>query len=533
MKDAFAQKFEKIQPCDPQTISFFKLIESIWEDPNNQPFHRFCTLMRKMKACSFVREELILNQELLDEREMLQVHLGSNVVFTAERLTFFASLPESLEWSDPKQLPESHILGYAVIVKVMEGTQHKITFMLESVVRPPSVVFLLKDDDIFIEGITNYYLHNSRPFETILGTREKFRTFIFPGSFFTQQNGLTSVCAHAALRTAVNSSGMLNVQKLTNKYINDSLNLSDYNPHGGLDRKQIERVVQSLGLHFHSANFLENTAIEYDHFMYPSLESGFPTILGLERWDADSKSLSGHVVTVLGHTMNSDRWEPEARRGYGNYPITPYIPTAEWCCHYIISDDNYGMYSTLPTDAVRNFIVPAKNPNQHVSMAISIVPSDVMLPGYHAEQLAMYRAIWLINNVNLKRRRKWHERMRGKNNHVCRTLLIAKDDYLKFIRTYNSKITEEQNKYLDALPKYVWVSEVSLPDIFTGNKHKLGDVVVRANATPQEHINGESLVLAWFPGFVQLGHQLNWKEGWAIETHIPLFRYKEPPLLEW
>jgi hypothetical protein len=325
MRDAFAKGLKNLEPCDPDAVSFFELIESIWEGPNNQPFHRFCTLMRKMNVYSYVREELILNQELLDEREMLRIRLKSNDVdLTAERLTFFASLPGSREWGDTKQLPESHILGYAVIVKVMEGTQHKVTFMLESVVRPPSVVFLPKDNDIFIiEGITNYYLHNSKPFETILGTREKSRTFTFPGSFFTQQNGLTSVCAHAALRTAVNSSGMLNVQKLTNKYINDSLNLSDYNPHRGLDRKQIERVVQSLGLHFHGANFLENTAIEYDHFMYPSLESGFPTILGLERWDADSKSLSGHVVTVLGHTMNSDRWEPEARRGYGNYPITP------------------------------------------------------------------------------------------------------------------------------------------------------------------------------------------------------------------
>ena len=532
MKDAFAKELKNLEPCDPDAISFFELIESIWEGLNNQPFHRFCTLMRKMNVRSYVREELILNQELLDEQEMLRIHLKSNVVLAAERLTFFASLPESLEWGDIKQLPESHILGYAVIVKVMEGTLNKVTFMLESVVRPPSVVFLPQDNGIFIEGITNYYLHNSKTFETILGTQERFRTFTFLGSFFTQQNGLTSVCAHAALRTAVNSSSMLNVHKLTNKYINDSLNLSDYNPHGGLDKEQIEQVVQFLGLRFHSANFHKNTAVEYDHFMYPSLESGFPTILGLERWDADSKSLSGHVVTVLGHTMNSDRWEPEARRGYGNYPITAYIPTAEWCCHYIISDDNYGMYGTLPTDAVRNFIVPAKNPNQHVSMAISVVPSDVVLPGYHAEQLAMYKAKYLINNVSLNRPRKWHERMRGKDI-VCRTLLIAKDDYLKFIRTYNTKITEEQNKYLDALPKYVWVSEVTLPDIFTGNKHKLGDVVVRANATPQEHINEESLALAWFPGFVQLGHQLNWKEGWAIETHIPLFRYKEPPLLEW
>ncbi len=394
MRDAFAKGLKNLEPCDPDAVSFFELIESIWEGPNNQPFHRFCTLMRKMNVYSYVREELILNQELLDEREMLRIRLKSNDVdLTAERLTFFASLPGSREWGDTKQLPESHILGYAVIVKVMEGTQHKVTFMLESVVRPPSVVILPQDEEIFIAPITNYYLHNSKSFETILGTQEHFRAFALPGSFFTQQNGLTSVCAHAALRTAVNSSDMLNIPKLTNRYINDSLHLDDYNPHGALNTKQMEQVVQGLGLHFHSANFFENTAVEYDHFLYPSLESGFPTILGLERWDDQSKSVSGHVVTVLGHTINSDRWEPEARRGYGNYPITPYIPTAEWCCHYIISDDNYGMYSTLPTDAVRNFIVPAKNPNQHVSMAISLVPSDVTLPGYHAEQLAMLRAI--------------------------------------------------------------------------------------------------------------------------------------------
>ena len=300
---------------------------------------------------------------------------------------------------------------------------------------------------------------------------------------------------------------MLNVQKLTNKYVNDSLSLKDYNPHGGLDKTQMEQVVRKLGLHFHSANFLQNTSVEYDHFMYPSLESGYPTILGLEWWDANSKSTSGHVVTALGHTMNSDRWEPEARRGYGNYPITPYIPTAEWCCHYIISDDDYGMYSTLPTDAVRNFIVPSKNPNQHVSMAISIIPSEVVLPGYHAEQLAMLSARWLVNNVKLTPPRQWHERMKEENL-VCRTLLLTKDDYLKHIQTNNDKITAEQNKCLESMPKYVWVSEVSLPNIFTGNKHKLGDVVMRADATPQQHMNGESLAFAWFPGFVQLGHQM-------------------------
>jgi len=41
MKDAFAQKIEKLQPCDPQATSFFELIESIWEGQNNNRFIAF------------------------------------------------------------------------------------------------------------------------------------------------------------------------------------------------------------------------------------------------------------------------------------------------------------------------------------------------------------------------------------------------------------------------------------------------------------------------------------------------------------
>lgn len=533
MRDAFAIKVEKLQLCDPQSVSFFDLIESIWKTPNKQPFHRFCTLMRKMNARSYVREDLVLNQELLDEREMLRIHLKSDVDLKAERLTFFASVPESLRWKSLKKLPDIHLLGYAIIVKVIQPGQSDpmVTYMLEAVVRPSSVVALLPNKEIFIESITNYYLHNSKSFQTILGTRKYVRIFTLKGSFFTQQNSLTSVCAHAALRIAVNSSSMLDVPKLTNKAINDILKIRKYNPGVGLNQKQMEKVVRKLGLHFHSANFLENTAVEYDHFMYPSLESGFPTILGMERWDDQQHKLVGHVVTVLGHTMNSDRWEPEARRGYGSYPLKVYIPTAEWCCHYIISDDNYGIHSTLPSDAIRNFIVPTKNPNHHVTMAISIVPKEVALPGYFAEQLAISKAYLLINSVRLTTPCKWHDRMKGANI-VCRTSLARKNDYINFIRKCNKNLTQEQDDHLNGLPEYLWISEMSLPNIFTGNKHKLGDVVIRANANRREHRQGKSLALAWFPGFIQLGHALNIKP-WGIDTHVPLLRSSDPPLLEW
>jgi hypothetical protein len=393
------------------------------------------------------------------------------------------------------------------------------------------VVVLLEDGDIFVEPVTNYYMHNMREFKTVLGTPDNSRILKLRGSFFAQQNQRTSVCAHASLRTAINSSFSLSIGKLTNKYINDTLNLVDYDPGKGLQKDQIEQVVRSLGFTFHSANFLENTSIEYDHFLYPALESGFPTILGLEQYNTSTQCPSGHVVTVLGHTINSDRWDPEAKRGYGNYPITPYISSAEWCCHYIISDDNYGMYSTMPTDSVRNFIVPSKNPNQHVGMAIVIVPQKIELPGYNAEQSSVLVAGRLVNSVKLKKECQWLNRMKGRPL-VCRTILQSKEQYKSYIQKYASGMGSNPKQCIDSLPEYIWVTEVSLPNILTGNKDKLGDVLLNAASIKEECLNGKALAMAWFPGFVQLGSQLN-IETWPIETHVPLIRNTKPPFLEW
>ena len=489
--------------------------------------------MRKLNAESFVEEKLEPNDELREEQLMAEACCGHEVSLEATRLTFFCSSTESKRWDDEDALPEDHLLGYAVVVNLESLSDQRFpkTYMLEAVVRPPSVVLHLEGNEIFIRPVTNYYVHNVAEFETVLGRPPTARRLNLTGSFFTQQNGLTSICAHAALRMAINSSPLLQTQKLTNRYINDLLQINDHNPGKGLTREQIEHVVSGLGFLVHSANFLQNTSIEYDHFMYPSLESCLPTILGIEKWDDRSHKVSGHVVTVLGHTTNSDRWAPEARRGYGNYPVLPYIPSAEWCCHYVISDDNYGMYGTLPSDAIRNFLVPSKNPNQHVSMAISILPREVSIRGNSAEQLAIEKTHQLVGKVELETSNIWLARLRTQRL-VCRTHLQKRGQYISFIQEHVPELTEEQHVVLSSLPEYVWVSELSLPNIFTGNKHKLGDVVIRANATPEEHSNGKSLAMAWFPGFVQLGATRN-IQRWSIQTHIPLIRNTQSPLLEW
>ena len=410
MKDGFAKKEKLLESCQAP-FSFYQLIDDLWKHGGNpQPMHRLCTLMRKMKVKSFIREELERNEELLAERDMATARCEQNIDLTATRLTFFRSWPPSSKWDDPRELPDDHLLGYAVIATLRLPNDQYRTYLLESVVCPPSIWLSVEKDRMAIEPITNYYVHNTREFETNIGTRAKSRTFTLTGSFFAQQNDITHVCAHAALRMAINSSSTLTTKKLTNQKINEILGIDFSSPKkcvghiegdppetkAGLDIQELEQVICQIGGRIISADFVQNTFVEYDQFIYPFVESACPVILGIEGWDFRSSSRINHVVSVLGHTLNSDRWEPEARSGYGGFPVEPYTPVTGWIGHYIINDDNFGMYVTLPSDMLRNYLVPSKNPNLHATMALAIVPQDVQISGLSAERMAVRKAVQIV-----------------------------------------------------------------------------------------------------------------------------------------
>ncbi len=552
MKDAFAKEQKLLKSCQAP-FSFYQLVEDLWHQGGNpNPLHRLCTLMRKMKVKSFIKEELELNEELLEEQNMATKRYKKTVGLTAIRLTFFRSLPPSSKWDDQEELPDDHLLGYAVIVTLELPDDKYTTFLLESVVRPPSIWVRDAKDRISIEPITNYYVHNTRDFETTIGTEGKSRPLTLTGSFFAQQNDITHVCAHAALRMAINSSSTLNTEKLTNQRINEILGIDFSSPEKcvghidgdppetktGLNYQELEEVVHRLGGRTISADFVQNTAVEYDQFIYPFVESACPVILGIEGWNFNRSSIISHVVSVLGHTLNSDRWEPEARSGYGGFPAESYTPVTGWVGHYIINDDNFGMYVTLPSDMLRNYLVPSKNPNLHATRAVAIVPSDVQLSGLLAEERAVSFVQSLIQKIKRPFPVIWLERLAQQSSSiVSRTLLQTKESYRQYIdglvQDGHTTLTSEIAQRLEDMPEHVWVSEITLPHLYTGNKHKLGDVIIRANATDEEYLAGKSLELAWLPGFIYFGSD-NQTFPWGIRTHVPLIREEETsPLLEW
>lgn len=535
MKDAFAiasndKKDEpKVSDCRPSFSFFFDLIRKECNGLSPAPLHRICTLMRKMGVQCFVREELTPNAEILEEQTAAAARTGGAVTVKAIRLTFFRELPSTDDW---RALAGKEILGYAVLLAMglPDGTTRH--FILESVIRIPSLWIPDGAGGNLVRNVTNSYVHCCREFETVIGSQNEAIPFRLTGSFFCQQNDLTHVCAHAALRMGINSSAAFNGAKLTNSRINQLLGLDHSTGKRvgkfgvdkssvGLGTEQIVEVVKQMGWQAHVADFVSNPAIDYEDFIYPLVESGCPTILGIHNPN------TAHVLAVLGHTLNSDRWTPEARHGYGAFPISPYISTSAWADHFIVSDDNFGMYVTLPTDSIRNVLVPKHNPNLHAALAIGLAPDNVNVTGYFVEQRAASLATQLISLTNPTSANRWFGLLKETGQKlVCRTLLSSKSAYVDAMKSIEDdqhrKITATEVNLLESsLPERFWVTEVTVPNLYSGNKRKLGDVITLSTVTQQQFVSGAIFPLCWLPGTVWTASAAN---HWPLFGHVPLLR---------
>jgi hypothetical protein len=520
---------------------------------SRSPLYRICSLMRKMKAQCYVREELLHNDEISDEIASASLRTSGKVTGKATRFSFFREWPQSGDW---RGLSKDSCLGYFVDLELTLPGDETRRHVLESVVRPPSL--WLNESECnggHYEPLPNSYVHCCRHFRTPVGPPQDNTEFPIQGAFFCQQNDLTHVCAHAALRMAVNSSPINprplseiagNQVKLTNKHINDALGIDwkstagrkighygkDGQQGGGLTIEQIKRVVTGLGWQVHSADFADQPSIDYQSYIYPLVESGCPTILAIMRPEM------AHVVAVHGHTRNSDRWTPEARtrRAYGGLPLSSYIPTSAWADHFVMSDDNFGMYVTLPTEEIRNLLVPKYNANLHAAHAIGLVPQGVTTPGYYVEQKSACFAARFVEATELANGVRWFaELSRNHESLVCRTFLADKLEYIREME--HLAIGANNLAMLHAIiPDTFWLTEISTPDLYQTNKTKLGDVIACADelsANPKDILGG--LVFAWFPAIAVQVQEWVMHQDWPIDKHIPLLRRdaKSLRVFEW
>ena len=436
MDGIFCKEEPQLLVCRiPGYSFFFDCIRSLWSGDKFHPIHRICSLMRKLGVTHLSREELNIDGELMQEHVDLEDHLDADVDFKATRISFFRCANQvDLHW---KQLRDNDLLGYMVIATFRWSDKSPQSYVFEAVVRPPT----LWRDSLEGQPVSNYYVRGQQDFQTVVGSVQEHLSLKLRGSFFCQQNGITHVCAHAALRTAVNSSPIHTGSKVTSHRINESLKrhgakhppaVIDGREVGrvGLTPNEIEKVAGDLGFIAHIADFVARPSIDYEDFIYPFVESGFPTILGL------NPSSVAHVVAVVGHTLNSDRWLPDARRGYSILPYEAYTSVAAWTDHFVVSDDNLGALVTLPTESVRNILVPKHNAGLHVSVAIGLVPQHITVPGYSVERRASNLIPVLLDESSRvsSTPNRWIEYVMDAPAtvpRVLRTTLQNRDDYLR------------------------------------------------------------------------------------------------------
>ena len=84
-----------------------------------------------------------------------------------------------------------------------------------------------------------------------------------------------------------------------------------------------------------------------------------------------------HVVPIIGHTLNTDSWQPEADIQYKRKVDLHFRSVSAWVDNFIIHDDNFGMYLCYPTSKLSE---REKNIGYLVDFVLFITENEIDFP---------------------------------------------------------------------------------------------------------------------------------------------------------
>lgn len=531
--------------CAPPFSFYFDLIEKVWKakDTNNLPLHRLCTLARKQGAKSVILESAAKLPRVAHEITDLDVmHYGGGGAAEAVAISLFAC--ELDEGDDLAAVADTDFLGQAIVINYRPpgSADFTISYVFEAILPPPSMsraaggTFLL-----------NNYL---APHQTF-ACEVKGRSFTVEGVYYCQQNSQTHVCAHACLRMAMRSSGP---QDITAKEINALLSVTP--PCQGLQLGQIVQVIENRGF--------EADVTDVQHEPYLSLlasiiESGDQALLifttghnsvgtdaapdadeaagdspaesaPCEACDASELPMEApqaqeHVVLVFGHTRHSDEWHPQAIPEYAGPGSAKYLPASAWIDHFLIHDDNLGPYYTLSSHALEY------DPDVRAHWIIAIRKQTPNLTATGAEAIAAVMLTNMLPQLATSSSGRWFDYITQNTwRYVLRTILMTREDYIAHLQGAQghdgTKAKPEELAGLAGLPERIWMVEFSLPSLFTGNRAKLGEVLLTADPVEPEEMDDVFLGLRT-PNLLLLKDSATGamiQSDCSLQAHSPIFR---------
>ncbi|NIP27808.1 MAG: hypothetical protein GWN67_24895 [Phycisphaerae bacterium] len=447
-----------------------------------------------------VIEELKEAPDLAQENEDIKIRCPSFKISKTHRLSFFTK-----RFSTRRGLSnatEEEFIGYAIVKQDAIPDYGRVTRIYESVIKPSRYV------NNFIKGDKEWTC-------SIVGNLFKVKGYIY-----AQQNAITNVCAHVALRTA--ASCFHKDEDMLYREMNELIGIDHVKrklePGKGLDTMEMVEILSKAGASCIVADYTNpkrhKNRAPFQKLVYGSIESGFPAIVIFET--AENTDVC-HAIPIFGHTFNDDTWVYKAELSYFKVGSgMHYIPSESWTSTYIAHDDNYGSNFCIPRmylhvrrycNAQNNEVKGCSMDYGNVCYVIGTLPREVRMNAIQAEVIgADYLFTILPQLPNLSD--VWPTRLcyyAGVNQLVLRPILIRSDDYSRHLSNIRGWKRKKFEFEIEIEPEgWLWLIELSVPELFSSNKRKIAEVVLRSDVEPKSQRDFNSFLLARVPGYFAL-----------------------------
>ena len=467
------------------------------------PLRRVFSQVRAHGARSMVVECLDAAQarDLSEENEDIQKRFTKPVESRVCRLSFFETpLPNKQAL---RKVQDEDFLGYAIVKQDSVADVVSVSRIYESVVAPS------RRDNNFVRGLQQR------------ASRVADRSFDISGYLYTQQNGWTNCCAHVACRTV--AARFHPNHDMTYREMNDlpgvDINHTSKTAEKGLSKDTMVKILESAGARCIVADYRKPRPgfdpPPFQKYLYGSVESGYPAILFFRTLMGSSPPY--HAIPVFGHTFNEDMWVPIAEWSYFVVGAgTRYVPSEQWLSTFVAHDDNLGSNYCIP----RHFLHakrlcdnwpggsrPCQTESDCVAYVIATLPKNVKVNPIDAEVIGadyLFRIRKEVASSNA-----WWSRLEdyaGQNKLVLRPFLLTALEYAQHLGSMSDwdhgTIPENLRAWVEQFSdRPLWMVELSVPELFSTNRRKVGEVLLFADRSPGTSRDFRNFLLARIPGY--------------------------------
>lgn len=413
------------------------------------------------------------------------------------RLHFLNKSPRDVEEG---RFATKDIVGYCIV--------HIDTFQQESKVMTFSYV-----PECVLDMDSELHPYGEFSAETKIGES----LFSVSGNYYSQQNGLTNCCSHAAIKMALRGFIPGITSEVINKTYLPSVSQPTRTGADGMTTKEIREAIEAVsGGRLDTFSLIANgpCGYEFTKNIYHAIESKIPVILIITTPSCRdvSDKYQSHAIAVVGHTFHPHGWS-----AYGGIYFFEgqggYLSSFHWCDNFVVQDDNFGPLYQIPPRLLIDIINDSNreksfkysamarhqlNENGHdirVS-AICVYPKKMqwvcsITSVEHVASYLLHRHVHLLAaNEFLPKNKEFltyfykvfiidgQQQRFQPESFVFRTVLARKSEYLTDeIRDIYAE-SEILEMVESALPEYFWVVEISISELFWVNKAKVGEVII-------------------------------------------------------